>query len=69
MIPKPEIIRAIMEVNSLFNEAPNFQWQFKQLPEPTKQYARIDTSDYVKPVNGYQVKQRKRKAMRKGVRL
>lgn len=68
MIPKTEIIRAIVEVNSLFNEAPNFQWQFKQLPEPTTQYARIDASDYVKPVNGYQVKQRKRKAMRKGVR-
>ena len=66
MIPKPELIRAIMMLNETFG----FE-QFPPLPpeqKPTKQYPRLDTSDYVKPVNGYQVKQRKRKAMRKGVR-
>jgi len=30
-----------------------------------KQYAPLDMSDYKKPVNGYQAKQRKRKAKRR----
>lgn len=35
-------------------------------PVKRKQYTPLDISDYKKPVNGYQVKQRKRKAKRRG---
>ncbi len=36
-----------------------------ELPLPKKQYEPLDLSDFVEPVNGYQVKQRKRKLRRK----
>lgn len=34
-----------------------------------KQYKPLDTTGFRQPVNGYQVKQRKRKLRRKGVKL
>lgn len=35
------------------------------LPKPPKQYKPLDLTGYKKPVNGYQKKQRQRKAKRK----
>lgn len=35
-------------------------------PVKRKQHEPLDMSDYKKPVNGYQAKQRKRKAKRRG---
>ena len=43
---------------------PAFSGQFKALPK--KEYDRIGPANVDRPINGYQVKQRKRKAKRKG---